>query len=132
MRYLQLFLKLPFFFVLLFSVFFSCSIEEEAAEIDLPETPILSSRSEWAVVTTSYLRIRSEADTDSEILGHLRRGAVAEIIGRNREKETVEGQEGSWFHIRSSGISGWIFGYYIEIYNSREKAQNASKALAND
>jgi SH3-like domain-containing protein len=107
-------------------------MEEEAAEIDLPETPILSSRSEWAVVTTAYLRIRAEADTESEILGHLRRGAVAEIIGKNREKETVEGQEGSWCRIRSSGITGWIFGFYIEIYNSREKALNASKALAND
>ena len=116
-------------FVNIIMIFFfsGCERKAESIDIELPETPVLSSEEQWAVVTSSYLRIRKEPNLESEILSHLRLNNVVKILEQNSYTEKIEGEEDYWYKISYQGISGWVFGSYLEIYESREKALNAKR-----
>lgn len=55
----------------------------------------------------NYVNVRSDASTDSEILGKIYNGAVAEILGE------TEGVDGLWFHITSGSVEGYIKAEYF-------------------
>ena len=51
---------------------------------------------------TNYVNVRAEANTESDIVGKIYDGAVAQIL------ETVEGEDGQWFKIVSGNVEGYI------------------------
>ncbi|MFR5703981.1 MAG: SH3 domain-containing protein [Eubacterium ramulus] len=53
----------------------------------------------------SYINIRKEATTDSEIVGIMKNNAVA----------TVTGTEDGWYQITSGSISGYIKAEYLTV-----------------
>lgn len=53
-----------------------------------------------------YVNVRSEPNTDSEILGKIYNGAVAQIL------ETA-GEENDWFHVISGSVEGYIKAEYF-------------------
>jgi hypothetical protein len=108
---------------------FSCQRQVEPEKITLPPTPVLSIRSNWAVVKSPFLRVREEPFADAKIHTHLRRGAVLEIISRTERKEMVENESSYWYHINYEGLRGWIFGSYIEVLDSQSKAREYSSGL---
>jgi uncharacterized protein YgiM (DUF1202 family) len=116
--------------IFLFSFGAGCSRQEkEEITIELPTTPVLSSRSRWAVITGSHLRLRDRATTDSKAITTLWRGNVLEILARDETKVRVEGKDDYWYQVAYDGLQGWVFGAYIELYESERKAEAASKEL---
>lgn len=91
--------------------------------LTLPPTPVLSIRSTWAVVKSPLLRVRAEASSRSEVLSHVRTGVVVEVIARSDAEDTVENEVGYWYRINYDGLKGWVFGSYLEIFDSRAQAE---------
>jgi len=113
------------------AVFFACcSREEPIAGLDMPTTPVLAIRANWAIVTSPYLRVRSKPQPAAAVGAHLRNSSIAEILAKTSYPETVEGKSDYWYEIACDGIRGWVFGSYLKVYNSRQEAEKASEKIA--
>jgi uncharacterized protein YgiM (DUF1202 family) len=97
--------------------------------ISLPPTSVLSTRSSWAVVTENLLRVREKPAQDANVVLHIRRGNIVEIVSRTEQKEEVEGGQGYWYLVDYSGLKGWVFGAYLQIVASKAEAQKLAAAL---
>lgn len=122
---------LSIWFILLMSPFLSCKKEEAPLAVEMPPTPVLTVRANWGVVTSPYLRVRRQPKTDGEVVAHLRNSSVAEILAKTTYPETVEGQTDYWYEISSDGLRGWVFGSYLDFYDSKSKAEQAIRKTAN-
>lgn len=69
---------------------------------------------------TDYVNVRSEANTDSEALGKIYNNCAASIL------ETVEGEGGQWYHIRSGELEGYI---KAEYFITGEEAENIASQV---
>lgn len=117
------------FMIALTCLCFGCVKKAEEEKILLPPTPVLSIRSNWAVVTSTFLRIREEPFSDAKILTHLRKGYILEILSRTQKKESVEDQISYWYRVSFEGLRGWVFGAYLEILDSRTQAESFAAEL---
>jgi uncharacterized protein YgiM (DUF1202 family) len=97
--------------------------------VTLPPTPVLSIRSTWAVVKSPLLRVREEPSSQATVLSHVRLGAVMEVLTRADKEQTVENESAYWYRIDYQGLKGWVFGSYIEVFDSRSKADKFSSTL---
>ncbi len=95
----------------------------------LPPTPVLSIRSTWAVVKSPLLRVREGPSNQATVLSHIRLGAVVEVLTRGDKEETVENESAYWYRVDYQGLKGWVFGSYIELFDSRTKADKFSATL---
>jgi uncharacterized protein YgiM (DUF1202 family) len=95
----------------------------------LPPTPVLSVRSTWAVVKSPLLRVREEPGSQSTVLSHIRLGAVMEVLTKSDKEDTVEDETAFWYRIDYQGLKGWVFGSYIEIFDTRAKADQFATTL---
>ena len=95
----------------------------------LPSTPVLSIRTTWAAVKSPLLRVRAEPSNKSEVLSHVRIGVVVEIIARSDTEETLENEVAYWYRINYDGLKGWVFGSYLEIFDSRSLAEKYAEKL---
>jgi hypothetical protein len=98
-------------------------------KLNLPPTPILTIRATWAAVKSPLLRVRSEPTNKAEVLSHIRTGVVVEVIGRSDAEDTVENDVGYWYRINYDGLKGWVFGSYLEIFESRGQAEKYAETL---
>lgn len=110
----------------------SCKRDQEITKIELPATPVLTMRSEWGVVISDVLRIRAEPGQSAEILTHVRQGTLVEILSQTVKKESIEDQTGYWYQVNYEGLRGWLFGPYIEVFDSKRKALNYKEKLAEE
>lgn len=122
-------------FVALFVAFLApflstCSADDGVTDVSLPETPVLSARESWGVVERPYVRVFRDADEDSPIAGHLRAGIVSEITARI--VSPVNDAENGWVQIREDGLTGWVRRQEIELFDTRERAENAARAIRGD
>ncbi|MBN2049936.1 MAG: SH3 domain-containing protein [Spirochaetales bacterium] len=126
-RYSETFrVVLLFLFLPLFSF---CSREDVVLDIELPPTPILSIKTSWGVITSSHLRLREEPNLESRAITTLWRGYVLEIVSQGPEKETVEDGYDYWYRINFDGLQGWVFGSYLDIFDSRDQAETAAREM---
>ena len=107
----------------------SCTKGEEIPEIELPVTSVLSIRSSWAVVTSTHLRLRENATVDSTAVTTLWKGSVLEVLSKTDEAEVVEVEKDFWYQVNFGGLTGWVFGAYLDIFSSKEKADTASREI---
>jgi hypothetical protein len=107
----------------------SCEKEQQVQRIDLPPTPVLTLRSNWGVIRSPFLRLREEPLQKAKIVAHLRRGSVLEIISRTEEKETIDEVSSYWYQVNYGGLRGWVFGAYIEVLDSKSKAESFAREL---
>jgi hypothetical protein len=107
----------------------SCRGSRNTERINLPTTPVLSIRSTWAVVKSTLLRVREEATSQSVVLSHIRMGAVIEILTRSDLAATIEGETDYWYRVDYDGLKGWVFGSYLEVFDSRAKADQYAASL---
>jgi len=114
---------------LVFSLLGSCSRSGSSERVTLPPTPVLSIRSTWAVVKSPLLRVREEPSSQATVLSHIRMGAVMEILTRGDKEETIENEAAYWYRVDYQGLKGWVFGSYIELFDSRSKADKFSSTL---
>jgi uncharacterized protein YgiM (DUF1202 family) len=56
-------------------------------------------------------------------------GAVMEVLTKSDKEENVEQESAYWYRIDYQGLKGWVFGSYIEIFDSRSKADRYSSTL---
>jgi hypothetical protein len=108
--------------VLLLSVAASCSRGGSSERVTLPPTAVLSIRKTWAVVRSPLLRVRDDSTSQSTVLSHIRMGAVMEVLTRSDKEDIVENETAYWYRIDFQGLKGWVFGSYIEIFDTRAKA----------
>jgi uncharacterized protein YgiM (DUF1202 family) len=58
----------------------------------------------------------------------LRSGSIVEIVTSSSNEETLEGKTERWYQIQYQGRRGWVFGSYLKIFDSLDKARSAAKA----
>jgi hypothetical protein len=106
-----------------------CSKEEALTNIELPPTSLLSMREKWGVIASSHLRMREKPDQQSGVVTTFwnRRGVVLEVLSRAPDKVFLEGYEDYWYQASYDGLTGWVFGAYVELYGSREQALRAAR-----
>lgn len=97
--------------------------------IALPSTPVISVGSRWGVVTSNYLRMRARPSESAEVVEGLPRGTVVEIIGTSETQVTIEGQRAYWLQLNMEGLRGWAFGAYVQVAESRVRAQAIAAEL---
>ena len=107
----------------------SCTRSGSSERVTLPPTAVLSIRKTWAVVKSPLLRVREEATSQSTVLSHIRLGAVMEVLTRSDTQDTVENETAYWYRIDYQGLKGWVFGSYIDIFDTRVKADQFSATL---
>jgi len=107
----------------------SCGRKESEERIQLPPTPVLSIRSNWAVVRSPFLRIRDEPFEKAKVLVHLRRGSILEILSRTEKKETLDTETSYWYQVNYEGLRGWAFGAYLEILDTKTRAEAFARTL---
>jgi uncharacterized protein YgiM (DUF1202 family) len=115
--------------LLLFLPLASCGRRPPVERIELPSTPVLSIRSTWAVVTSPFLRLRSEPLADAGVLAHVRRGSVLEVLSRTDRREDLEQTSSYWYQVSYEGLRGWVFGAFLEIVDSKARAESLAAEL---
>lgn len=106
-----------------------CDKKSEVPGIELPATSVLSVQSSWGVVKSTHLRLRENPSLESKVITTLWRGGVLEVLSKTDQRETIEGEEDYWYRISFEGLSGWVFGAYLEIFSSKEQARAVSREL---
>lgn len=107
-----------------------CSGAGQYAGLKLPPTPVLTIQAYYGVVNFAYIRVRSEPLPDAGLVTMLRAGSIVEIVTSSSTEETIEGKTDRWYQIQYQGRRGWVFGSYLQIFDSLDKARNAAKAGA--
>jgi uncharacterized protein YgiM (DUF1202 family) len=107
----------------------SCSRSGGTERVILPPTPVLSIRSTWAVVKSPLLRVRQDPSNQATVLSHIRLGAIVEVLTKSDKEDTLENESAFWYRVDYQGLKGWVFGSYIEIFDSRTKAENFAAKL---
>jgi hypothetical protein len=107
----------------------SCEREQPVEHIDLPATPVLTLSTDWGVIRSPFLRLREEPLQRAKILAHLRRGSVLEIITRTESKETIDEASSYWYQVNYGGLRGWVFGAFLEVLDSKAKAERFAREL---
>jgi cell wall-associated NlpC family hydrolase len=96
-------------------------LAEAQAQIQENETPVVTS--EYADVAIAqvdnYVNVRSEANTDSEVLGKLYDNSAA----------TVLEVEGDWYKISSGSVTGYVKSEYV-VVGDEELARSVSRRVA--
>ncbi len=136
------------FLIIFFIVLFSCEkktpVEEESSfelhkdnEFKAEE---LKKGNAYGVVNTNRLRFRLDPDLNSKTLRFLDKGIIVEIIKKDTKRVKISEMEDYWYQAEYSGITGWVFGHFIDVYdtydNARDQArqytQNDSELAKND
>ncbi|MBQ5951014.1 MAG: C40 family peptidase [Lachnospiraceae bacterium] len=86
----------------------------EAREAASPYANVAISR------VNNFVNIRAEANTTSEVLGKIYNNSAATIL------DTVEGEDGKWFHIKSGSVKGYIKSNY---FLTGTKAEEVAKKV---
>ena len=108
-----------------------CNGEEEKEPLDIPlhSTPSISMETSWGLISSSHLRLRTDPSLEAEPVSTLWRGYILEILSQTPFSEEVEGMTDFWYRISYDGLQGWVFGGYLEIFNSRDDAERASMEI---
>ena len=107
----------------------SCGRKTPAEQIRFAPTPVLTIRSTWAAVKSPLLRVRSEPSNAAEVISHIRMGVVVEIVAKSDKEEVVEGEMAYWYRVNYGGLKGWVFGTYLEVFDSKSKAERFAETL---
>ena len=105
-----------------------CTGSNPYAGLKLPPTPVLTIQTFYGVVDFAYIRVRNEPVPDAALVTMLRSGSIVEIVTSSSNEEAIEGKTDRWYQIQFQGRRGWVFGSYLKIFDSLDKARNAAKA----
>ncbi len=85
--------------------------------------------SRWGVISSAYLRMRTDPDISSKAAATLWKGYILEIISRNSAKKIVDGAGGYWYQASYRGLQGWVFSAYLKFFDTRDEAERYSREL---
>jgi uncharacterized protein YgiM (DUF1202 family) len=109
--------------LLLLLIPIACSRQGNQEKVSFPPTPVLTISSTWAVVTSPLLRVREEPTNKAQVLSRVRMKALVEVIAKSDKEETVEDETAFWYRINYQGLKGWVFGSYLQVFDSLSKAR---------
>lgn len=115
---------------LAFLALVGCSGPSQYVGLKLPPTPVLTIQTYFGVVDSPYLRVRTDPLPTANEVTRLRSGAIVEIVTSSSIEETIEGRTDRWYQIQYQGRRGWVFGSYLKVFDSLDKARNAAKVGA--
>jgi len=101
----------------------------DAPLLVLPVTPVLSLEVNWAVITSSHLRLREQPVVSAQVVTTLWRGYVLEVLSKQDRREEIEGSSDYWYQVRFGGLQGWVFGSYLSFYTANEAAAAVGDSL---
>lgn len=107
-------------------------IDRKGRSIDLPETPLISSRDSWAVTQEAYIPLWDKPRLESGTVATLRKGDILSILSLSDWQEEIRGTLGCWYQVKIDGVTGWIFEDRIKRYSSEAQAKNAAGILENE
>ena len=100
----------------------SAEAADQVSENDAPEV-----ESEYADIAIAqvdgYVRVRSEPNTDSEVVGKLYDKSAATVL------ETVDTEDGGWYRITSGSVDGYVKCEYV-VTGDEELAKSVSTRYA--
>jgi hypothetical protein len=73
--------------------------------------------------------VRDEPLARAAVLAHSRRGAVLEVLSRTDRKEELEQIISYWYQVSYEGLRGWVFGAFLEIVDSKARAESLAAEL---
>ncbi len=111
------------------SMFFSCREEKTIADIQLTATKVLSVHSRWSVINSTHLRLREKPDIKSKAITTLWKGYILEVVSQSTVSVTLDNEEGYWYQVKYGGLQGWVFGAYLEFFDSKEDAERSSREI---
>jgi len=115
--------------LLMSNIFLSCKEEKSIADIELTATKVLSIQSRWSVINSTHLRLREKPDLNSKAITTLWKGYVLEVVSQNTVSEILDDEEGYWYQIKYGGLQGWVFGAYLQFFDSKENAERSSREI---
>lgn len=87
--------------------------------ISVHEVPVVTAKEDYSNIAvsqvTDYVNIREQATTGSSIVGKIYNNCAAVI------EETVEGEGGTWYRIKSGTVTGYIKAQYFITGDAAEK-----------
>jgi len=107
----------------------SCSKKQEVRTIPLPPTPLIAVEQSWAVVNSQRLRLRESPTTNSPALITLWKGYVVQVVKRSQNQEIIGDMTDHWYYVNYKGLRGWVYGFYLTMYDSKQRAEAAAKAM---
>ncbi|WP_417899465.1 SH3 domain-containing protein [Bacillus haimaensis] len=99
------------------SEFVSIQKKKKKKETTDEENQEDANNSQTATVTTDGLNIRSEASTQSKVIGTLANGTVVNVLSKKSD----------WLQISYDGETGWIHSDYAEVHNSSTDTPSKKK-----
>ena len=101
----------------------SCSSPRTLNSIAIPDTPVLSADSRYAVVIEPYVSMRDQPGDKGITIAHSRRGDIFTVKGK-RIVETADARV-LWIDIGK----GWVTESSVQLYSGEERAKTAAKSL---
>jgi len=115
--------------LLMSNIFLSCKEEKSIVDIKLNATKVLSIQSRWSVINSTHLRLREKPDLNSKAITTLWKGYVLEVVSQNTVSEMLDDEEGFWYQVKYGGLQGWVFGAYLQFFDSKENAERSSREI---
>ncbi len=115
--------------IAILSLFSSCKEKKTIADIKLPATKVLSVHSRWSVINSTHLRLREKPDIKSKAITTLWKGYILEVVSQSTVSVTLDNEEGYWYQVKYGGLQGWVFGAYLEFFDSKEDAERSSREI---
>ena len=114
-----------FLFILFFILLSSCKKQDASTNswhIELPETKIPQTINQWAINKYPLIKLRMEPTEESRIVYYLPIGAIIKVLKKDSQLTSFDNEKNYWYNIDYEGETGWIFGSFIEVFNTYEEA----------
>jgi len=120
----------PMIILIIFSLV-GCKKTSEDINILLEKEPEIltkeiKSSEGYGVVNVDRLRFRADNDLHSKTLRYLDKGTIVSIIKKDNKRVKIGEMEDYWYQIEYNGITGWVFGYFLDIFSRYQNAEFAA------
>jgi hypothetical protein len=116
--------------IIIFSFsFISCDKNNKRVIINLPQTVTPVELNQWGVTKYASLSLRVDPVEEAVVKSHLPLGAIIEILKKDKELKNFENTANYWYFIDFKSENGWIFGSYIELFNTYDEAEKKSEEI---
>lgn len=118
-RFAQFFVTLVFISLTLNS----CKGKNNNLQFDSSDPLATAPRVEWILIRDPFVACHTDADYESDVATHFKRGNIMMVEGKQSVK--VDGVYEDWYALKE----GWVPGSSVLVFSNKLKAQSAAKEL---
>lgn len=96
-------------------------------ELPLTETPV--DLNQWGVTKYNSLKLREFPQEEAAVIRNLPLGAIVEVIKKDKLLKNFDNANDYWYFVDYKSESGWIFGLYLDIFNTFEESEKKSEEV---